>query len=126
MTEFDPQRRIVKLAPRPPGPSATGGSTTRGITWRTSPTRSTSRASGTWIASTGLLSYWPLSGEDPTKAEVVAPVVCQTLVSFKGDPAAKRYIEYLRFQGHLVPAHRLPPGRRHADSMSRGPRSGCR
>jgi hypothetical protein len=40
-----------------------------------------------------------MAGEDMTKAEAVAPVVRQTLVSFKGDPAAKRYIEHLHFQG---------------------------
>lgn len=48
---------------------------------------------------TGVLSYWPLPGEDLTRVEVVAPAARQTLAVFKGDPAKKQYVEHLRFVG---------------------------
>lgn len=56
---------------------------------------------GEWYLdrATGVLSYWPMPGEDMRRAEVVAPVVPQTLVAFKGVPAEKKYIEHLRFEG---------------------------
>jgi hypothetical protein len=40
-----------------------------------------------------------MPGEDMTQAEAIAPVVRQTLIAFKGRPAAKKFIEHLRFQG---------------------------
>jgi hypothetical protein len=68
---------------------------------------------GEWYLdrTTGILYYWPMPGEDMAKAEVIAPVVRQTLLAFKGQPAAKKYVEHLRFQGisfqhadcHLAP-----------------------
>jgi hypothetical protein len=48
---------------------------------------------------TGVLSYWPLPGEDMAAAAVVAPVVRQTLLRFQGDPQAGQFVEYLRFVG---------------------------
>jgi len=47
----------------------------------------------------GLLSYWPLPGEDMATAEAVAPVVRQTLLNFRGDPAAGAFVEHLRVVG---------------------------
>jgi hypothetical protein len=99
VTQFDPQRRIVKLAPPSAWPI--------GYWWEYNTRYHLENVPealdepGEWYLErkTGLLSYWPMPDEDMTKAEVVAPVVRQTLVSFKGEPAAKRYIEYLRFQG---------------------------
>lgn len=68
---------------------------------------------GEWYLdrATGVLSYWPMPGENMRTAEVVAPVVSQTLVAFKGVPDEKRYIGHLRFVGisfqhtdcHLAP-----------------------
>ena len=46
-----------------------------------------------------MLYYWPLPGEDMTTAEVIAPVVRQTLVRFQGQPAAGRFVEHLQFRG---------------------------
>lgn len=56
---------------------------------------------GEWYLdrTTGVLSYWPLPGEDLRSCEVVAPVVPQTLVVFRGDPAKKKYVEHVRFIG---------------------------
>lgn len=56
---------------------------------------------GEWYLdrTTGLLSYWPVPGENMKKAQVVAPVVRQTLVTFKGQPAEGKFIEYLNFRG---------------------------
>ncbi len=55
---------------------------------------------GQWYLerSTGLLHYWPMPGEDMSKAEVIAPVVRQTLVSFEGDPDAGQFVEHLHFR----------------------------
>jgi hypothetical protein len=47
----------------------------------------------------GVLSYWPMAGEEMATADVVAPVVCQTLLSFRGEPEAGQFVEHLRFQG---------------------------
>lgn len=47
----------------------------------------------------GVVHYWPMPHEDLTTAEVIAPVVRQTLVSFRGDPVGKRLVEYLHFRG---------------------------
>ena len=46
---------------------------------------------------TGVLSYWPRSGEDLTKAEVIAPVVQNTLLSVAG--TAQRPVRNLHFKG---------------------------
>lgn len=48
--------------------------------------------------------YYPLPGEDMTQAQVIAPRLTTTLVSFRGHPAKKRFVEYLRFKG-LTFAH---------------------
>ncbi|MDD4871767.1 MAG: right-handed parallel beta-helix repeat-containing protein [Kiritimatiellae bacterium] len=55
---------------------------------------------GEWYLdrNTGILRYWPMSGENMEKAEVIAPVVRQTLVAFKGQPEAGKFIEYLNFR----------------------------
>jgi hypothetical protein len=56
---------------------------------------------GEWYLdrSAGTLYYWPMPGEDMAKADVIAPMVRQTLLSFTGQPAAKQYVAHLRFQG---------------------------
>jgi len=50
------------------------------------------------------LYYYPLPGEDMTRAQVVAPRVTTTLVAFQGRPSKKEFVEYLRFKG-LTFAH---------------------
>ena len=45
---------------------------------------------------TGLLSYWPLSGEDMTRVEIVAPVL-KRLIELKG--TAKEPVRNLHFRG---------------------------
>lgn len=47
---------------------------------------------------TGVLSYWPLPGEDLTRAEVVAPAV-EPLLVVQGDGAKERFVEHLTFRG---------------------------
>ncbi|MFH0983714.1 MAG: right-handed parallel beta-helix repeat-containing protein [Planctomycetota bacterium] len=46
----------------------------------------------------GALSYWPLAGEDPARAEAVAPVL-ELLLSVRGEAAKGRRVEGLRFVG---------------------------
>lgn len=48
--------------------------------------------------SSGVLSYWPLPGEDMTRAEVIAPEL-DALVVFDGDPAQGRWVRNLRLCG---------------------------
>ncbi len=47
---------------------------------------------------TGVLSYWPLPGEDMTKAEVVAPKLRQ-LVEMKADSGLGTYVEHVTLRG---------------------------
>lgn len=99
ITELDPNERIVKLAPRSAWPI--------GYWWEYNTRYHVENVfealdqPGEWYLdrNTGVLHYWPLPGEDMTKAEVVAPVVRQTLVAIQGQPAAKKYVEHLRFLG---------------------------
>ena len=54
---------------------------------------------GEWfLARDGVLSYLPRPGEDMTKAVVVAPVA-EKLVVIKGDVAAGRFVENVKFRG---------------------------
>jgi hypothetical protein len=46
----------------------------------------------------GTLYYWPLPGEDMTKARVVAPVVSE-FVSFAGEPMTGLLVEHLALRG---------------------------
>jgi hypothetical protein len=62
------------------------------------------------------LYYYPADGEDLAQAEVVAPVVRQTLVSLRGDPPAGLFVEHLTFRGVSF-QHTdadLSPGYRHS------------
>ncbi|NUQ61091.1 MAG: right-handed parallel beta-helix repeat-containing protein [Pirellulales bacterium] len=111
ITELDPQRRIVKLAPRSAWPI--------GYWWEYNTRYHVENIlesldePGEWYLDrgTGVVRYWPMPGEDLDKAEVVAPVVRQTLVRFQGQPSAGKFVEHLRFQGisfqhadcHLAP-----------------------
>jgi len=58
---------------------------------------------------TGKLSYWPRPGEDMTRAEVIAPVVQNSLLVVAG--TATRPVQNMRFQGlHVSHVDRpLPP-----------------
>jgi len=55
---------------------------------------------GEWFLDglTGTLYYWPLPGEEMTKAEVVAPVLDE-LLRFAGDPDAGQFVEHVRVAG---------------------------
>ena len=54
---------------------------------------------GEWFLDRGgTLFYRPLPGEDPAKAEVVAPVA-ETFVQFAGDPAAEKFVEHITLSG---------------------------
>jgi hypothetical protein len=99
ITKIDPVERIVRLAPRSAWPI--------GYWWEYNTRYHVENipealdSPGEWYLDrkTGVLRYWPMPGEDMSRAEMVAPVVQQTLVALLGDPAAKKPIEYLRFQG---------------------------
>ncbi|HOC00923.1 MAG TPA: right-handed parallel beta-helix repeat-containing protein [Verrucomicrobiota bacterium] len=56
-------------------------------------------APGEWYLNrqTGQLFYYPMPGEDPTRAEVVAPFAA-THVRLEGNPAERRYVEHLHFR----------------------------
>ncbi len=58
-------------------------------------------APGEWFAdtSTGKLYYYPLSGERPERAEVIAPVLTASLVVVDGDPLKGAFVDGLRFSG---------------------------
>jgi hypothetical protein len=76
-------------------------------------------APGEWFLDrSGDLFYIPLPGEDPAKAEVVAPVLAGFL-RLAGDPAAKRYVEHITFRGLSLQHERysLPP-EGHADDQA--------
>jgi hypothetical protein len=57
-------------------------------------------AAGSWYLDrpTGTLTYCPLPGETPETAVVVAPVA-ERLLELRGDPAAGRFVEHVRFEG---------------------------
>jgi parallel beta-helix repeat protein len=57
-------------------------------------------APGEWYLDrkTGVLSYWPLQGEDMTRADVVAPALTR-LVRFDGNPAAGKFVQHVVLRG---------------------------
>jgi hypothetical protein len=57
-------------------------------------------APGEWYLdrSTGVLTYWPMPGEDPATAEVVAPVA-PSLIAISGDPRIGKPVRGLTFRG---------------------------
>ena len=56
---------------------------------------------GEWYLNrkTGILYYYPMPGEDPFKAEVIAPVLNSPLVDIRGDLASDKPVQYLQFKG---------------------------
>jgi hypothetical protein len=63
-------------------------------------TRDALDSPGEWYLDrqSGKLYYWPLAGEDPAKAEVVAPVL-QELVRFDGKPDSGAFVDYVQLEG---------------------------
>ena len=57
-------------------------------------------APGEWYldTETGIVSYYPREGEDMSEADVIAPFG-RNLLRLKGDTAAGKWVEYLRFEG---------------------------
>ncbi|MFM9196249.1 MAG: right-handed parallel beta-helix repeat-containing protein, partial [Planctomycetia bacterium] len=55
---------------------------------------------GSWYLDrpTGVLTYCPLPGETPETAVVIAPVAPR-LLEIRGDAAAGRFVEHVRFEG---------------------------
>jgi len=99
ITAIDPAARTVRLTPRSTWPI--------GYWWEYNTRYHIENIPealdepGEWYLdrTTGVLSYWPMPDEDMATAGVVAPVVRQTLLSFRGDPAAGQFVEHLRFAG---------------------------
>ena len=56
---------------------------------------------GEWYLNrdTGTLYYYPLPGETMADAEVVAPAITSTLISFAGDAAKGEIVEHVHFRG---------------------------
>ena len=63
--------------------------------------RSALDAPGEWYLdrNAGLLLYYPMPGEVMAKAEVITPVVKQTLMQINGLPDNGQYVEYMQFKG---------------------------
>lgn len=99
ITELDEARRAVWLAPASMWPI--------GYWWESNTRYHVENIPealdepGEWYLdrASGVLSYWPLPGENMHHAEIIAPVVPQTLVAFRGAPVENRYIEHLIFDG---------------------------
>jgi len=58
-------------------------------------------APGEWYLNkkTGVLYYYPLPGEDPAKAEVIAPLIKSPLVEIQGDLSSDKPVQHLQFRG---------------------------
>ena len=99
ITGLDERERAVRLAPRSGWPI--GHWWEYNTRYHVENVPEALDAPGEWYLDrkSGELSYRPLADEDMTKAEVVAPVVRQTLIAFRGEPAKKKYVEHLRFEG---------------------------
>jgi len=70
---------------------------------------------------TGVLTYWPMPGEDLTKAEVIAPAVEQ-LVRLEGNVGEGRLVEYVTFRGLTFCHTTAPlPEKGHAHSQAEAP-----
>jgi hypothetical protein len=56
---------------------------------------------GEWYLNrhTGTLYYYPMPGEEMSKAEVIAPVMKSNMLSFAGDLAGGKPIEHVHFRG---------------------------
>jgi hypothetical protein len=67
---------------------------------------------GEWfLARNGILTYWPLPGEDMNTAEVIAPTLTDRFINITGDSTNALYVQYLTFRGlsfqygrYLLPA----------------------
>jgi hypothetical protein len=57
-------------------------------------------APGEWFLNrrTGVLSYWPMPGENPDKAEAVAPALNE-LVRIEGKPEDNRFVDHVTLRG---------------------------
>lgn len=55
---------------------------------------------GEWYLNreTGTLYYWPVKGEDPARATIVAPAF-EHVVTIDGTPEQERYVDYLNLRG---------------------------
>ncbi len=55
---------------------------------------------GEWYLNrkTGILYYYPMPGEDMSKAEVIVPVLKSRMITFEGDLSGGRFIENLHFK----------------------------
>lgn len=63
---------------------------------------------GEWFLSRdGTLYYKPLEGQDPSRAEVVAPVSGKLLV-VQGEPEKERFVEHVSFRGLAFRHNRYP------------------
>ncbi len=77
-------------------------------------------AQGEWFLDRdGTLSYWPLPGEDLSKAEVVAPAGIEQFVRFEGDPGKGQIPQHITLRGFSFRhgQYVLPPDG-HADAQA--------
>ena len=99
ITDLDSKERVVRLAPISTWPI--GYWWEYNTRYHVENVREALDQPGEWYLerATGTLLYWPLPGEDMTRAEVVAPVVGPTLLAFKGQPSTRNYVEHVAFRG---------------------------
>ena len=112
----DPQNGTVQLVGNAPWPCNMWGPNQR---YHIENFKAALDAPGEWFLDRGGdLFYIPLPGEDPAKAEVVAPVL-SGLVRFAGDPDQGHYVEYITLKGLSFQhdQYRLPP-QGHGDSQA--------
>ena len=105
----DPQTGMVTLTGDTPWPFNQWGPSQR---FHIENIKAALDAPGEWFLDhSGDLFYMPLPGEDPAKADVVAPVLAG-LVRLAGDPQNGQYVEYITLKGLSFQHDRypLPPG----------------
>lgn len=112
----DPKTGVVVTTGNAPWPFLYWGASQR---YHLENFRAALDAPGEWFLDRdGTLYYKPLAGEDPQRADVVAPLVAG-LVRFDGDPDTGRFVEHVTLRGlaFLHDAYLLPPSG-HADPQA--------
>ncbi len=96
---LDTEKRIVTFAHKA-GKVFTDDFTSRGARYIVENVFEGLDQPGEWYVNrtTGMLYYLPHEGEDPTRAEIIAPVA-PALVVIEGKPTERRFVGHIRFRG---------------------------
>jgi hypothetical protein len=109
---LDVAQRVVTLAGAAEGPDELGAFP-KGERFLVDNVREALGEPGQWYLdrTSGELTYVPLPGEKPESCAIIAPRL-ERLVVVEGDPAARRWVEHVRFRGlTLAHANWAMPGR---------------